>query len=104
MNTIKTAPNVEVAITYPAFTCLCPINGLTDTAEVTVRYTTRTKTVELASFREGLEGYAETSITHEDFTAALAGYMAALLGTFVSVSAMWAPVEGIVAVTRTDAP
>lgn len=78
---------VELELAVRGLTCICPINGLTDTFDVAVRYRPmRGRVLELGAFRALLDGYRDARITHEALT--------------VDVVTTWAPVEGVECVVR----
>jgi 7-cyano-7-deazaguanine reductase len=65
-------PNPErdyvIEITSPEFTCLCPVTGQPDFAEITLRYIPDEACVELKSFKLYLWSYRDRGAFHEAVT------------------------------------
>jgi len=57
-----------VEISYPEFTCLCPRSGYPDFAEIIITYVPNKKIVELKALKLWLNGFRDTSISHEAVT------------------------------------
>ena len=77
-------------------TCVCPVNGLTDTFTVQVDYRPmRGRVLELGAFRKLLDGYAGVQITHEKLTHDLyATIVEQIHPESVLVTTTWAPGRG----------
>jgi 7-cyano-7-deazaguanine reductase len=57
-----------IDISYPEFTCLCPRSGYPDFATIRITYTPDKKVVELKALKLYLNGFRDTSISHEAVT------------------------------------
>jgi 7-cyano-7-deazaguanine reductase len=58
--------NYEVAITLPEFTCLCPISGYPDFAEIRVKYIPDKHIIELKSLKLYVNKFRDQFIFHEE--------------------------------------
>ena len=56
----------EVAITLPEFTCLCPISGYPDFAEIRVKYIPDKHIIELKSLKLYINKFRDQFIFHEE--------------------------------------
>jgi 7-cyano-7-deazaguanine reductase len=56
----------EVNITLPEFTCLCPISGYPDFAEIRVRYIPDKHIVELKSLKLYINKFRDQFVFHEE--------------------------------------
>ncbi len=56
----------EVAITLPEFTCLCPISGYPDFAEIRVKYIPDKHIIELKSLKLYVNKFRDQFIFHEE--------------------------------------
>ena len=56
----------EVNITLPEFTCLCPMTGYPDFAEIHVKYVPDQTIVELKSLKLYINQYRDKEIFHEE--------------------------------------
>ena len=71
---IETFPNpnperdYEIAIVSPEFTCMCPVTGQPDFAEITLRYIPEQRCVELKSYKLYLWSYRNEGTFHEAVT------------------------------------
>jgi 7-cyano-7-deazaguanine reductase len=54
-----------IEISYPEFTCLCPRSGYPDFATIRITYTPDKSVVELKALKLYLNGFRDTSISHE---------------------------------------
>ena len=76
--TMETFPNPEprrdydIEMTYPEFTCLCPITGQPDFANIQIRYVPDAICVELKSLRNYLWSYRNKGAFHEAVTNKIA--------------------------------
>ncbi|MCK4414006.1 MAG: NADPH-dependent 7-cyano-7-deazaguanine reductase QueF [Candidatus Eisenbacteria sp.] len=76
--TMETFPNpkpgrdYEIEMTYPEFTCLCPMTGQPDFATVRISYVPDTVCVELKSLRNYLWSYRNKGAFHEAVTNKIA--------------------------------
>jgi 7-cyano-7-deazaguanine reductase len=65
-------PNPErdyaVEISFPEFTCLCPRSGYPDFATITIIYTPDKLIAELKALKLYLNGFRDSSISHEAVT------------------------------------
>ncbi len=72
--TLETFPNPHpdndyaVTITAPEFTCVCPMTGQPDFANVTITYVPDEQLVELKSLKLYLWSYRDDGAFHEDVT------------------------------------
>ena len=72
--TLQVVPNphpdrdYEVAMTVPEFTCLCPMTGQPDFANIRIRYVPDQHLVELKSMKLYLWSYRQEGAFHEDVT------------------------------------
>ncbi len=57
-----------IDISFPEFTCLCPRSGYPDFATIRITYTPDKKVVELKSLKLYLNGFRDTSVSHEAVT------------------------------------
>lgn len=89
--------SVEIELAVHDLTCVCPVNGLTDTFSVEVVYSPmRGRVLELGAFRRGLEGYAGVAISHEALTVdILTTIVEQIHPAGCRVLTRWAPVEGV---------
>ena len=92
----------QIELRARGLTCVCPVNGLTDTFDVTVAYTPmRGRVLELGAFRKSLDRYAGRAITHEALTLeVMQGFVELIQPASLDVATMWAPVEGVECVVR----
>jgi 7-cyano-7-deazaguanine reductase len=58
----------EIACVTPELTCLCPVTGQPDFAEVTIRYVPDRTLVELKSLKLYLWSFRDEGAYHEDVT------------------------------------
>ncbi|PKL51618.1 MAG: NADPH-dependent 7-cyano-7-deazaguanine reductase QueF [Nitrospira bacterium HGW-Nitrospira-1] len=58
----------EIDISFPEFTCLCPISGYPDYATIRIKYIPDEKIVELKSLKLYLNSYRNLYISHEEST------------------------------------
>lgn len=95
----------QIELRARGLTCVCPVNGLTDTFDVSVAYTPmRGRVLELGAFRKRLELYADRAITHEEVTLeVLQDIVEMIQPASVDVATIWAPVEGVECVVRVAA-
>lgn len=93
---------VELELAVRGLSCVCPVNGLTDTFEVAVRYRPmRGRVLELGAFRKLLDLYASARITHEALTVdVLTTIVEQIQPESVEVMTTWAPVEGVECTVR----
>jgi NADPH-dependent 7-cyano-7-deazaguanine reductase QueF len=93
-------PQIELRVR--GLTCLCPVNGSTDTFDVSVAYTPmRGRVLELGAFRTSLDRYATRAITHEALTLEVMQDIVELIHpSDVQVATFWEPVEGVECVVR----
>ena len=93
---------VELTLTVRGLTCICPVNGLTDTFGIEVRYQPmRGRVLELGAFRRLLDGYAPARITHEALTVdVFATIVEQIQPAALEVVTTWAPVEGVECIVR----
>lgn len=93
---------VDLELAVRGLTCVCPVNGLTDTFDVAVRYRPmRGRVLELGAFRALLESYATARIAHEALTVdVLTTIVEQVQPESVEVLTTWAPVEGVECVVR----
>lgn len=87
-------PNPErdyvIEIVSPEFTCLCPVTGQPDFAEITLRYTPDQRCVELKAYKLYLWSYRDRGAFHEavtnqiltDIVTALDPRQATVIGKF----------------------
>ncbi len=64
----KPGRDYEIEMTYPEFTCLCPITGQPDFATLRISYVPAALCVELKSLRNYLWSYRNTGAFHEAVT------------------------------------
>lgn len=84
------ARDYEVNIRFPEFTCLCPMTGQPDFAEIVINYVPDEVIVELKSLKLYLNGFRSQGIFHEeavnrvldDFVAAVKPKRVEITGTF----------------------
>ncbi len=62
---------IEIRISYPEFTCLCPRSGYPDFATIHLRYRPSGFIVELKSFKLYLNSFRNQAISHEETAATL---------------------------------
>lgn len=93
---------VELELAVRGLTCICPVNGLTDTFDVAVRYRPmRGRVLELGAFRRCVDAYQISRITHEALTLdVLAMIIEQIQPESVEVLTTWAPVEGVECIVR----
>lgn len=93
---------VELTLTVRGLTCICPVNGLTDTFDIVVRYQPmRGRVLEMGAFRALLEGYASARIAHESLTVdVITTIIEQIQPESLEVVTTWAPVEGVECVVR----
>lgn len=80
----------EVNIRFPEFTCLCPMTGQPDFAEIVINYVPDEVIVELKSLKLYLNGFRSQGIFHEeavnrileDFVAAVKPRRVEVVGNF----------------------
>ena len=96
---------VELELTVRDLTCICPVNGQTDTFTVRVNYhPMRGRVLELGAFRALLEGYRDSKITHEALTLdVLTTLVEQIQPAQLDITTIWAPVEGVECVVRVAA-
>lgn len=92
---------VDMDATHEEFTCICPFNGLRDHAKLTVYWVAQDGiSVELGSLRAFLDMYRDVAISHEELVTEVAEAVSeCLYGLGVTVTAEWAPVEGLKSTT-----
>lgn len=75
------SPNRDyvVAFTCPEFTCVCPITGQPDFAEIRIAYVPDSRCVELKSLKLYLMSFRNTGTFHEAVTNRMVDDLAALL-------------------------
>jgi 7-cyano-7-deazaguanine reductase len=56
----------EVAVTLPEFTCLCPISGYPDFAEIRIKYIPDKHIIELKSLKLYINKFRDQFIFHEE--------------------------------------
>lgn len=97
IRTLSIEPSDRLSITLTGhLTCRCPVNGKRDEATVTVAYTPVEMVLELAALAEYLDGFRVREITHEAATAIIADEIRwSVMSDDVTVTTVWAPVEGI---------
>ncbi len=93
---------VEVELAVRDLSCICPVNGLTDSFRVAVRYRPmRGRVLELGAFRSLMERYSVATVTHEALTVdVLNMIIEAIHPELIEVVTTWAPVEGVECVVR----
>jgi len=69
----------EITIDYPEFTCLCPITGQPDFAEIEITYIPDAVCVELKSLRNYLWSFRNQGAFHEAVTNKIADDLVKLL-------------------------
>jgi 7-cyano-7-deazaguanine reductase len=69
----------EIVITYPEFTCLCPMTGQPDFAAIEIAYIPDAVCVELKSLRNYLWSFRSEGVFHEAVTNAIADELIALM-------------------------
>ena len=67
----ETETPLEIRISYPEFTCLCPRSGYPDFATIHVRYRPSGFIVELKSLKLYLNSFRNRPISHEETAATL---------------------------------
>lgn len=94
--------SVELELAVRGLTCVCPVNGLTDTFDVAVHYRPmRGRVLELGAFRALLDRYAAVRITHEALTLdVVVTIVEQIHPAAAEVVTTWAPVEGVECVVR----
>jgi 7-cyano-7-deazaguanine reductase len=97
-------PNPErdytIEITTPEFTCVCPMTGQPDFAEITLRYVPDQRCVELKSLKQYFWSYRNEGAFHEavtnqildDIVAATAPREAVVVGKFNVRGGLWTTV------------
>lgn len=97
--------SAEIQLVARGLTCVCPVNGLTDTFAVQVDYRPmRGRVLELGAFRKLLDAYAGVPITHEKLTHDLyATIVEQIHPESALVTTTWAPVEGVECAVRVGA-
>lgn len=93
---------VELELAVRGLTCVCPVNGLTDTFDLAVRYRPmRGRVLELGAFRAGLERYRDARVSHEALTLdVLTTIIEQIHPESAEVVTTWAPVEGVECIVR----
>ena len=93
---------VELELAVRGLHCICPVNGMTDTFDVSVRYRPmRGRVLELGAFRALLDGYKTAAITHEALTVdVFTTIIEQINPESLDVVTTWAPVEGVECVVR----
>lgn len=56
----------EIDVTFPEFTCLCPMTGYPDFATIRIKYVPDEKIVELKSAKLYINKYRDQGIFHEE--------------------------------------
>ncbi len=84
----KRERDYEIEITYPEFTCLCPMTGQPDFAAVRIAYVPDRVCVELKSLRNYLWSYRNKGAFHEAVTNRIADDLIKLM------QPRWLLVEG----------
>ena len=92
----------EIELAVRGLTCICPVNGLTDTFDIAVRYRPmRGRVLELGAFRALLECYAGARIAHEALTVNILRVIVEQINPeSLEVLTTWAPVEGVECIVR----
>jgi 7-cyano-7-deazaguanine reductase len=75
----KKGRDYEIEMTYPEFTCLCPMTGQPDFATITITYIPDEVCVELKSLRNYLWSYRNRGAFHEAVTNRIADDLVALM-------------------------
>jgi len=75
----KPGRDYEIEITYPEFTCICPMTGQPDFAALRMVYIPSALCVELKSLRNYLWSYRNTGAFHEAVTNRIADDLIRLL-------------------------
>lgn len=94
-------PEIEITLEVKgAFTCQCPVNGMTDTADVIFYYRPAKYILELASFRYYLaNAFRLTALAHEDAVSLIWHDLRAALEIHsvagFDLQMIFAPVEGV---------
>lgn len=93
---------VELELLVRGLTCICPVNDLTDTFDVAVRYRPmRGRVLELGAFRALLDLYKDARIAHETLTLdLLTTIVEQIQPESLEIVTTWAPVEGVECTVR----
>jgi 7-cyano-7-deazaguanine reductase len=75
----KPGRDYEIEVTYPEFTCLCPMTGQPDFASLRITYIPGAVCVELKSLRNYLWSYRNRGAFHEAVTNRIADDLVRLL-------------------------
>jgi len=75
----KKVRDYEIEISYPEFTCVCPLTGQPDFATVRIQYVPDALCVELKSLRDYLWSYRNKGVFHEAVTNRIADDLIRLL-------------------------
>jgi len=75
----KVARDYEIEISYPEFTCVCPMTGQPDFASLRITYVPGAVCVELKSLRNYLWSYRNAGAFHEAVTNRIADDLIRLL-------------------------
>ncbi|MCK4303048.1 MAG: NADPH-dependent 7-cyano-7-deazaguanine reductase QueF [Candidatus Eisenbacteria sp.] len=75
----KKGRDYEIEITYPEFTCVCPMTGQPDFATIRISYVPDEVCVELKSVRNYLWSYRNKGAFHEAVTNRIADDLIALM-------------------------
>ena len=95
----------EVRCESPEFTCLCPMTGQPDFAEVDITYVPDAKLVELKSLKLYLWSYRDEGAFHEDVTnRILDDLLAAIAPRRMTVQTRWNVRGGITTVVTASHP
>jgi 7-cyano-7-deazaguanine reductase len=82
--------------TCPEFTCLCPVTGQPDFAEITIRYIPDESCVELKSYKLYLFAFRNHGAFHEDATIAVGKRVVELTApVWLRIGGYWYPRGGI---------
>ena len=80
----------EVSMTVPEFTCLCPLTGQPDFADVRIDYVPDQSLVELKSLKLYLWSFRDEGAFHEDITnRILDDLVAAIAPRRMTVQTIW---------------
>lgn len=106
---LETFPNprpgreYEIVITYPEFTCLCPMTGQPDFARLEIAYIPDAVCVELKSVRNYLWSYRDQGAFHEAVTNRIADdLIRALAPRWLQVDAQFQARGGITTGVRVE--
>jgi 7-cyano-7-deazaguanine reductase len=95
----------EVTCATPELTCLCPVTGQPDFAEVTIRYVPDRTLVELKSLKLYLWSFRDEGAYHEDVTnRILDDLVAAVAPRRMTVETRWNVRGGITTVVSATHP